>query len=213
MIQRKALQEKTPVCIPRTPTGFVVVAIFTVSLAALLAGFAIPAAEAPSSPETSVAATAPPPSQSAAAWPSEERIKSVEQTLDSMNRTLQKAEERSYDNKIYARELISYVKLVVLVLLAIAMVFPLTLWWLSRRRLIGLSGLSQEVAATLLVVEERQAKLATVLKQLQEEIDYMHTLSVPDLKNLIQQAENYLKQSQADIEKAGGKRGPRGSGS
>jgi hypothetical protein len=85
----------------------------------------------------------------------------------------------------------------------IAVAFPLTIWLLSRKRILGLSGMSSELATTLLIIEERQAKLAIILKEIQGEIDYLHTMSVPDLKNLIQQAENYLKQNETDLENAG----------
>jgi len=91
----------------------------------------------------------------------------------------------------------------VVVLILIAVVFPLTIWMMSRRRLEGLSGLSSEIAATLVVVEERQAKLANILREIQGEIDFLHTMSVPDLKNLIQQAESYLEQNEKDLGRAG----------
>lgn len=133
----------------------------------------------------------------------EERIEQIEKTVQSIKRTGEMAEVRSYQNKMMARELIGYVKIVVVVLIIIAVVFPLTIWLMSRRRILGLSGLSAEVATTLLAVEERQAKLANILKEIQGEIDYLHTMSVPDLKNLIQQAEKYLKQNEQDLDKAG----------
>ena len=129
--------------------------------------------------------------------------RSMDQRMDYLEKAVNKIEERGYDNKMMARELIRYVKLVVLVLIFIAVAFPLAIWLLSSRRILGLSGLSPELAATLLVVEERQAKLANILKEIQGEIDYLHTMSVPDLKNLIQQAESYLKQNEADLDKAG----------
>jgi hypothetical protein len=116
---------------------------------------------------------------------------------------IKSSERRGYENKMMARELLRYVKVMTIILALAAVGFPLSMWLLSRRRLLGLSGLSSEVSATLLVVEERQAKLANVLKDIQGEIDYMHTMSVPDLKNLIQQAEKYLEQNEQDLEKAG----------
>lgn len=122
---------------------------------------------------------------------------------------IQRAEERSLDIKLMSRELIRYVKLMVVVLIAIAVGFPLTIWLLSKKRLLGLSGLSQEVSATLLSIEERQAKLANILKELQQEIDYVHSMSVPDLKNLIQQAERYLEQNEADLNRTGARKPPR----
>lgn len=131
------------------------------------------------------------------------RMQELEKILPSIKTTGKMAEERSLDNKIMARELIRYIRIMVLVLLLIAIGFPLMIWLLSRRRLLGLSGLSSELAATMVVVEERQAKLANILKDIQGEIDYLHNMSVPDLKDLIQQAENYLKQNEKDLEKAG----------
>jgi hypothetical protein len=116
---------------------------------------------------------------------------------------IKSSERRGYENKMMARELLRYVKVMTIILALAAVGFPLSMWLLSRRRLLGLSGLSSEVSATLLVVEERQAKLANVLKDIQGEIDYLHTMSVPDLKNLIQQAEKYLEQNEQDLEKAG----------
>ena len=133
--------------------------------------------------------------------------KEIEKTLQSIKVTGEKAEERSYFNKMLGAELIKYLRLMVIALIVIAVGFPVIIWLLSRKRILGLSGLSTEVAATLLVIEERQAKLANILKEIQGEIDYLHTMSVPDLKNLIQQAESYLKQNEEDLEKTGSRKG------
>ena len=135
----------------------------------------------------------------------EERIEKIEEALNSIKETGEKSEERSYFNKMIGLELIGYIKLMVIVLIIIAVVFPLTIWLMSRRRLLGLSGLATEVTATLLLIEERQAKLANILKEIQGEIDYMETLSAPDLRKLIDQAEKYLKQNEKDLERAGSK--------
>jgi hypothetical protein len=137
----------------------------------------------------------------------EARIEEIEKTLQSIKATGEKAEERSYFNKMLGAELIKYIRLMVIALIVIAVGFPVIIWLLSRKRILGLSGLSTEVAATLLVIEERQAKLANILKEIQGEIDYLHTMSVPDLKNLIQQAESYLKQNEEDLEKTGSRKG------
>jgi len=136
----------------------------------------------------------------------EARIEEFEKTLQSIKATGEKAEERSYFNKMIGAELIKYIRLMVIALIVIAVGFPVIIWLLSRKRILGLSGLSTEVAATLLVIEERQAKLANILKEIQGEIDYLHTMSVPDLKNLIHQAENYLKQNEQDLAKTGSRK-------
>lgn len=132
----------------------------------------------------------------------EERMLRMESVLNSIKETGERSEERSYHNKMASVELVALTRLIVVLLVVIAAGFPLIIWILSRRRILGLSGLSSEMAATLLVVEERQAKLATILREMQGEIDYLHTMSTPDLKNLIQQAEAYLKQNEKDLGKA-----------
>ncbi len=142
----------------------------------------------------------------------EERIRRLEEMLLDMNQPARATESRSIYIKMATYELIAYLRWIVAALLAIALVFPLTIWLMSRRRILGLSGLSDELAGTLLTVEERQAKLANILKEIQSEVDYLHTMSVPDLKGLIAQAEKYLEQNERDLEKAGSRKG-RGGGS
>ncbi len=140
----------------------------------------------------------------------EEYIKQLEKMLLDLKATGEKNESRSLYIKMVTYELIAYLRWIVVALLAIALVFPVTIWLMSRKRILGLSGFSDELAATLLTVEERQAKLANILKEIQSEVDYLHTMSVPDLKGLIAQAEKYLEQNERDLEKAGNRKGRRG---
>lgn len=135
----------------------------------------------------------------------ENRFENIEKTLEKIKVTGEKAEDRSYFNKMASTEVIQYLKIMVLLLVLIALGFPLAIWIINRSGLSGYSSKSQELAETLLTIEERQAKLANILKEIQGEIDYLHTMSAPDLKNLIQQAESYLKMNQNDIDKAGSK--------
>jgi len=158
---------------------------------------AIASGESPNAPEVGQPSTDA--SGSTSGRTAEKRMEEIANSIE----LIRKAEERGYENKMMARELIRYIKVVVVVLVVIAVAFPLTIWLMSRKRILGLSGLSPELATTLLVIEERQAKLANILKEIQGEIDYLHTMSVPDLKSLIQQAENYLKQNEVDLDKAG----------
>ncbi len=161
----------------------------------------------PSKSEATMSAQATPDEAPAAStMTQEERIELIEKSLSSIREQGEKQDSRSYFNKMVGIELIGYVRLMVIALIVIAIGFPVTIWLLSRRRILGLSGLSTEVTATLLVVEERQAKLANILKEIQGEIDYLHTMSVPDLKNLIQQAESYLKQNEQDLDKTGSRK-------
>lgn len=133
--------------------------------------------------------------------PFEERLNKMEQTMQSIKATGEKAEDRSYFNKMISLEVIRYLRLMVIMLVVIAVIFPLAIWILGRKKMLNFSGSSAELAETLIQVEERQAKLANILKEIQGEVDYLHTMSTPDLKNLIHQAENYLKLSQQQLDK------------
>lgn len=132
----------------------------------------------------------------------DDRFEKIEKTLQSIKFTGEKAEDRSYFNKIVSQEVVRYLKLMVGLLVLIALGFPLAIWILNRSRFGESSSGSRDLAETLLTIEERQAKLANILKEIQGEIDYLHTMSAPDLKNLIQQAENYLKLNEGDLQKA-----------
>lgn len=136
----------------------------------------------------------------------ENRLNKIEQTLYSIKVTGEKAEDRSYFNKMISVEVIRYLRLMVIMLVVIAIVFPLAIWILGRKRMLNFSGSSVELAETLVQVEERQAKLAHILKEIQSEVDYLHTMSTPDLQNLIKQAENYLKLSQQELDKTSKKK-------
>lgn len=160
-----------------------------------------PASQVPLTPGHQAAAAGG--EKSAAGLTPEERLNQVEETLRSIKTTGERSEVRSYENKMMARELIRYVKWVVAVLLGIGVGFPILLWVLSRRRVLGSSPFSPDIVDTLVAVEERQAKLANILREIQGEIDYLHSMSVPDLKKLIDQAERYIKQNEKELEKAG----------
>jgi hypothetical protein len=129
----------------------------------------------------------------------EQRIQLLENTLKEIKTTGEKSESRSFDNKMMSLELIRYVRIMVIVLVVIAVAFPVTAWVVSRKRARLQPGASSDLAETLLIIEERQSKLAGILRDLQSEIDYLHTMSAPDLKNLISQAEKYLKQNEIDL--------------
>lgn len=131
--------------------------------------------------------------------PIEERLARIEGTLLLVQETVKKAEDRSFYNKMASREMLGYAKLTVVVLVTIAAIFPLTIWFLSRRRILGLSGLSSEMAATLLLVEERQTKLVALLKEMQAEIDYLHAMPSPDLRNLVHEAESLVRKNEANL--------------
>jgi uncharacterized protein HemX len=137
----------------------------------------------------------------------ENRFEKIEKTLESIRFTGEKAEDRSYFNKLVSFEVFKYLKVMVALLILIALGFPLAIWLMTRSSSFQASARSQDLAETLLTIEERQAKLAHILKDIQGEIDYLQTLSAPDLKNLIQKAENYLKLNEQDLKQAGSKPG------
>lgn len=133
----------------------------------------------------------------------DDRIDRIEKLLDGMSRIGKLAESRTLENKILAREQKRLAISILIVLIVIALIFPLTIWLLSRKRLLGLSGLSDEIAATILVVEERQAQLARILEDMQTEFDEEYARTSPDMKNLMEQAKKFLEENKRDLERVG----------
>lgn len=123
----------------------------------------------------------------------------IQDRLQSIEVAAKLAEIRSYQNKLMVRELVRLLRAAVVVLVIIAVGFPFIVWLLSTKRIVGLSRLSQEVAATLVVVEERQSKLAAILRDIQIEMDYLQSKSSPDLTAMMEQARSYLEQNEKDL--------------
>ncbi|MFH0825669.1 MAG: hypothetical protein V2B18_23180, partial [Pseudomonadota bacterium] len=117
----------------------------------------------------------------------------LENILRNVEITGQRTESRTYDNKMFGGELMGLLRVIVVLLVIIVASFPVGIWFLIRDRVLGSSSSMRSLrAASILVqVEERQAKLANILRDIQNEIDYLHSLSGPDLKRLIEQAERY----------------------
>ncbi|MGC8602076.1 MAG: hypothetical protein ACP5VS_00135, partial [Desulfomonilaceae bacterium] len=62
----------------------------------------------------------------------QKRFEKIENTLESIKVTGEKAEDRSYFNKLASYEVIKYLKMMVLLLILIALGFPLAIWLLNR---------------------------------------------------------------------------------
>jgi hypothetical protein len=138
----------------------------------------------------------------------ETRISHIEETLESIKGTGKAAEERSFFNKMMAIEMVKLVRIAVAVLVFMAAGIPIGFWLLlGQRKRAGASTVSDEMASTLVAVEERQARLAAILRDIQSEIDFVHSMSVPDLRKLIDQAEKYIQQNEKDLDKTKAKGG------
>ncbi len=111
----------------------------------------------------------------------------------------ERADERTRIIKIMTRELIDLMKFVVIILLVIALGFPLGIWWLGRKRLLDFSGRSSGLASALVEVEERQAKLLGIFKDLQDEMEFLNVASAPDLKGLVERAKLYIENNEGDL--------------
>lgn len=147
-----------------------------------------------------------------AARPGSQDATEKQPEIDNPDDLIKRAEIRSYENKMMARQLIRLVRWVIGILLVIAVLISLSLWMLGRQRAVPQSDLSAEITSTLVAVEERQAKLTNILREIQQEIDYIHSMSVPDLKKLIEQAERYIEQNEKDLGSAAAARKAAGKG-
>ncbi|MEW6351944.1 MAG: hypothetical protein AB1646_23080 [Thermodesulfobacteriota bacterium] len=135
------------------------------------------------------------------------RLDSWEKLLLKMSVLLEKAEDRSYDTKLMARQLIRTLRVVVILLFVIAFAVPISIWFLGRGALLGMPS---DMAAALVAIEERQAKLVNIFKEIQDEMEVLQSVSGPDLKNLLSQAAEYMKQNEQDLRTAGESTRPKG---
>lgn len=148
-------------------------------------------------------------SQTAGEAPSD--VVNADEAAKKLQKLVVQAEIRTYEIKMMARQLIRLTQWVIGILGVIAIVSMVSLW-IGRQRAIPRSDLSAEITSTLVAVEERQAKLTNILKEIQQEIDYVHSMSVPDLKKLIEQAERYIEQNEKDLGRTAAARKEAGKG-
>ncbi|MFH0824618.1 MAG: hypothetical protein V2B18_17830 [Pseudomonadota bacterium] len=134
---------------------------------------------------------------------SDPRLNKIEELVAQIKTTGERAESRTYHIKQVGSEVIRLVEMAVIVLVVIAAAFPIAIWLLSRKTKGTLQGLSPEMEQTLTEVEERQARLVRVLKELQNEIDYVHSMSVPELNDLVKRAEEDLQLNEKDLTNVG----------
>ena len=127
-----------------------------------------------------------------------DRFGPMEKLLKAIERTSYKAERRSYENKMMARELIGNVRAIIIVLAITAISFPVSLWIVGTRLLRAL-GLSTDMAETIIAIEERQAKLSQTLKELQQELELLDFGSVPTVKKLVDSAQEYVDDADRDL--------------
>jgi hypothetical protein len=129
----------------------------------------------------------------------EARMKRMEDAIRDIQVTGDKTESRIYFVKETGYQIISLVKIAVAVLILIAAGIPLVIWVFTRRGLLDFSGHSSKVSDALVEVEERQAKLAGIFKDLQDEIEILNASSAPDLKRLVERAKQYIEQNEKDL--------------
>ncbi|MFH0960355.1 MAG: hypothetical protein V1897_16810, partial [Pseudomonadota bacterium] len=82
----------------------------------------------------------------------ENRFEKIEKTLESIKVTGEKAEDRSYFNKLASFEVFKYLKVMVALLILIALGFPLAIWLITKSSSFQASARSQDLAETLLTV-------------------------------------------------------------
>jgi hypothetical protein len=129
----------------------------------------------------------------------ETRMKRIEDTIRDIQVTGQKAESRTYFVKETGYQIINLIRIAVGILILIAAGVPLVIWIFTRRGLLDFSGHSSRMSDALVEVEERQAKLVSIFKDLQDEIEILNASSAPDLKRLVERASQYIEQNEKDL--------------
>ena len=102
------------------------------------------------------------------------------------------AEKRSGTNKTQGKTAIQLLALIAAGLGCILVGFPLLYWWINTWRITKLAGVSEELAGTMVIIQERQTELGQALRELEEEMEYLPISSTPHLKKLWEQAKESM---------------------
>jgi predicted PurR-regulated permease PerM len=130
----------------------------------------------------------------------EATVKKIGEVQSIMQDWLKRAESRSFTNKLQGRTAVRLLVAVVITLGFIAIGFPGLFIWYNSRRLKRMSAMSSDIASTLVLVQERQAKLGDTLRELQDELDYIPVSSAPDFAKLLKEAEQSLNDASRKLD-------------
>ncbi len=111
-----------------------------------------------------------------------------------------RAESRTGTIKGTGGLLLLYSRIFVVAFLGISAIFAVILIWYFRRKLKVLSGFAEDVAGSLVGVQERQVILAARLKELEEELQYVPATSMGEFRKLWDEASLSLKEAEERID-------------
>ena len=109
-----------------------------------------------------------------------------------------KTERRSLENKIMVRESIRNVRAIMIILIVAVILLPVSLLIVGTR-LLRIFTQSKTVSDTLLLLEQRQTKLAETLRELEQELEMLEYGSVPAVKGLLETANEHIGEAERDL--------------
>ncbi|GEM_PF-1992976 len=134
----------------------------------------------------------------------ETMIQKIGTVQAEMEDGLWRAETRTSTNKRQGKTAVQLLVAVVLTLALIAVGFPGLFIWYNSRRLKRMTAISSEIAGTLVLVQERQARLGDTLREMQDELDYIPVSSAPDFAKLLKEAEQSLNEASRKLDTING---------
>jgi len=132
----------------------------------------------------------------------QEQIGIIVQQLKQLGETLWFAERRTYEAKMTSYRFETYFKVIMVALVVIIFVgnvIMLLFFFRRRRQIVKVLGISYDAALVLAAVKNRQLELASLIDDLQEQIEVLGIQSVPEVNSTFIKLSELLKHSDKDL--------------
>jgi hypothetical protein len=132
----------------------------------------------------------------------QEQIGTLNQRLQELGNTLWFAERRTYEAKMTSYRFETYFKGIIVALVVIILVgnvLMFSFFFRRRRQIVKVLGISYETALVLAAVKNRQLELASLIDDLQEQIEVLGIQSVPEVNSTFIKLSELLKHSDKDL--------------
>ncbi len=144
----------------------------------------------------------------------QDQISAVTQELQQLGKTLWFAERRTAEFKLASYRFETYFKVIMIglgVIIGFANLVLLLFFFRRRRQIVRILGITYDEAIALAAVKDRQLQMASLINDLQEQIEVLGIQSVPEVNSTFIKLSELLQSGEKDLVSLGREMGVDGA--
>jgi hypothetical protein len=132
----------------------------------------------------------------------QDEISAIAKELKELGKTLWYAERRTAEFKLASYRFETYFKVIMIalgVIIGVANVVLLLFFFRRRRQIVRILGITYDAAIALAAVRDRQLQMASLINELQEQIEVLGIQGVPEVNSSFTKLAELLQSSEKDL--------------